>query len=786
MHSVFVICVCLLASACAVDLRGVWIEDGNNLGVYTLTADSALSYKVENRFWRQEHWHFGSLTINNSTSLVQLLFENGTSVTGKLWPSTGTHILWNNTISWHKYGSDVTCYQQTKKRISRDSQSLPYKAVLHENVLDEDVTEPRVDVTEVHVVIMTHFDLGYTDYAWCTISHYFWRIYPGIVETSLADPEFIFTTHPWILYSYFNCERLQKYIINVPDVDFICPTPSMVAAVEAMIKRGQMVWHSFAYDGFNEMLGVPLFSRAFDYAKWLSTKFGVPEVVTMSNIDIPGIYRAQLPTILNSGTKALYIGQNPFDAWAGAVLDLPNLFLWESPTNPKEKLLTMTHKLGYGGLTPFDAIVDPVSGHALVVQCVLENAPAYTPVDVNMYINKVKKYFPNAHVAPSTFDNFSKQLLEHVDKLPVLKQDIGDTWVRAIPSDPIKTSTFLNQRRHFEDCVSSGGCLPLQPKTMDEVFFLLSAPEHNFGLPCQIYSWEQAALSYQEKRDMLRSAERIQNERKLAVHEENPEKEKNTEKEAPFECAKVTWGPDAAITQLVWNGKDYADATHKLGLVYYTEHAVQGLKGEETTGWGDPVEKFLVYNSTPSLQTHSGDGCLLFTATSIIPQNDTETGPMILFHVLQFSPKENMATLTVKFTNKAMSYHFYATWTQDVTFGPAASIQFRPASTTSDSWTVTALDVEYSPSNFAANGTSHYHVVDVAKFSNKLAIRPLDTPLLLFGNASASWFTNWSSPPDYDAGAWFNVFNQWNGNWIVGWPWIEKEEVTARYEISLF
>jgi len=127
----------------------------------------------------------------------------------------------------------------------------------------------------------------------------------------------------------------------------------------------------------------------------------------------------------------------------------------------------------------------------------------------------------------------------------------------------------------------------------------------------------------------------------------------------------------------------------------------------------------------------------------------------------------------------------YSTWKLRTPIGNAISIQFRPSNTamTSPPWTVTALGVEYSPSDFATAGVSHYHIVDSAKYSNILSIRPLDTPLLLFGNNSASYYSDWLSPPDYDAGAWFNIFNQWNCNWIVGWPW-NPENVTARYEIS--
>ncbi len=48
---------------------------------------------------------------------------------------------------------------------------------------------------------------------------------------------------------------------------------------------------------------------------------------------------------------------------------------------------------------------------------------------------------------------------------PLLEKDIGDAWVRAASSDPIKTSSFLSLRRGFEECVNSGNCPHQSSKT---------------------------------------------------------------------------------------------------------------------------------------------------------------------------------------------------------------------------------------------------------------------------------------------------------------------------------
>ena len=97
-----------------------------------------------------------------------------------------------------------------------------------------------------------------------------------------------------------------------------------------------------------------------------------------------------------------------------------------------------------------------------------------------------------------------------------------------------------------------------------------------------------------------------------------------------------------------------------------------------------------------------------------------------------------------------------------------------------------ALGTTYDPSLFNADGVSHFHVADVAMLPGVMAIVALDTPLLMFGNNSASWSSgDWGDSPDYDTGAWYNIFNQWNSNWVSAWPWNE-EVATARYNVTFF
>eukprot|EP00760_Papus_ankaliazontas_P037865 PhM_4_TR8768/c0_g1_i1/m.37002 len=783
----------------------VWILD-DSLGVFTFEALNNSHVKVESKFWQDypfTQWHTAIGSLDTDAGVLYLLDDVVTAWGG------GTHLRFRDSgMGWHRFGSDYMCHQPTISLKQQQQQQYDKKQKKSEH---HGVDTVREDITKVHVIFMTHFDLGYTDFAWCTVSHYFWQIYPGVVQTAAADPTYIFTTHPWLLYAYFNCDRLLPHIRNLPGVAFVCPTEKMKSDLGATIRAGQLVWHAFAFDGFNEMLGKDMFEMGFDYSAWLSATFGVAAVNTMSQVDVPGLYRVQLGYLNSNNVSSLYIGQNPFYGWAGAVVALPNLFLWKT-LDGSAPILTMTHQLGYGGITPSDAIINPDTKEALVVQCVLENSPPYTPVDVINYKNRVRRYFPNAQVVASTFDNFAKSVLRNSSAIPVVSEDIGDSWVRASASDPVKTAAFLEHRRSVEQCMAAGECKRRSDDLMDEVFFAMTGVEHNWGLPLQGNDWESPAASYEEKRGFFVSARSV---RKDVVVEK---KNKTTvfpllqqfiavpmgKRFVPgdvvtcgsYEIAFDKIGAISHLRNTKGEGVTYANATHTLGGLVYEIHATNGRYNNVSSGWGDPVD--LLYHRVPQFfdgtytTDEADDGCV-FSLPMTLEQNASHS--LVVDGEVRLSPSSPTSQLNISFdiSGKKLSYEMYGTWTTGMPQGDALSVRFNP--TNISTWGVVALSREYSPFNFAYAGVSHFHVADEAKAygqdqattKTKMGIHALDTPLLIFGqHTDAGWASDkaWARPPNTTQGILYNIFNQWNANWVVGWPW-KHEIVKARYEVKL-
>ena len=64
----------------------------------------------------------------------------------------------------------------------------------------------------------------------------------------------------------------------------------------------------------------------------------------------------------------------------------------------------------------------------------------------------LKRRFPNAEVRAASLAEMAEGLKPHWDALPVVTQEIGDTWVMARSSDPLKVARY----GRFQGCGRNG------------------------------------------------------------------------------------------------------------------------------------------------------------------------------------------------------------------------------------------------------------------------------------------------------------------------------------------
>jgi hypothetical protein len=335
-------------------------------------------------------------------------------------------------------------------------------------------------VERVHVVVMTHLDVGFTDLAVPVINTYFQRYFPDVLTYARAvadsrDPNlrafgYVFTSHPWLLSLYLDCPGEL-----VPGL--ACPTDTEAEAVRSAIRDGVITWQGNAFNLQASLMDPSLFEASLRMAHDLDRAFGKPPKRTVSLRDVPGSTRAVLPAMRRAGYDALSIGAN------GAVVAaaVSNAFLWqEGPDDPGT--IGLLHPGGYGGVKIQDCIVVPGLADALCVWVTGDNSgPPNTSAVFQVY-RIVSRQFPRAQVFASTFDAFVDRLAPVRDRLPVVTQEMGDTWIGGPPADPWKIAAFRLMSRARAGCLESGRCAPDDPALRNFERFLLKAPEHTAGL----------------------------------------------------------------------------------------------------------------------------------------------------------------------------------------------------------------------------------------------------------------------------------------------------------------
>lgn len=112
------------------------------------------------------------------------------------------------------------------------------------------------DITKVHVVYMTHLDLGFTDTLVNVMNKYFDRYLFDGIQTSQelrknatdGAPRFTYTTHSWLINLFIDCP--QKLWPGLH-----CPNATGLEVVKNAVLRGDLTWHAFASNIEAEIIG---------------------------------------------------------------------------------------------------------------------------------------------------------------------------------------------------------------------------------------------------------------------------------------------------------------------------------------------------------------------------------------------------------------------------------------------------------------------------------------------------------------------------------------------------
>ncbi|TVX96478.1 DUF5054 domain-containing protein [Cohnella terricola] len=313
-------------------------------------------------------------------------------------------------------------------------------------------------IERVHVVFKTHLDIGFTHLAARVTEQYRQEYIPkAIALAERLDDEggsagFVWTTGSWLI---------QHYMDTAGDEER--------RRMENAIARGHIAWHGLPCTTHTELMDEELFRFGLSIGRDLDARYG-KETIAAKMTDVPGHTLGIVPLMAKAGLRYLHLGVNP----ASKRPDVPRLFRWQAEDGSE---LIVNYAGTYGEDLSLEGLRD-----VLVFAHTGDNCGPPSVEEIREQFAQISKRYPGAEVIASTMDAFARKLLEARNELPVVREELGDTWIHGAGTDPLKLARFRELQRLRDGWLAEG-----KLKRTDEAYRrmsmdMLMVAEHTWGL----------------------------------------------------------------------------------------------------------------------------------------------------------------------------------------------------------------------------------------------------------------------------------------------------------------
>jgi len=654
-------------------------------------------------------------------------------------------------------------------------------------------------VKRVLAVFKCHFDAGFVDTQANVVRRYFDEFFPQAIKTaeSLSEsgpPRYVWTTGSWLLYEYLeqaNAEQRKK--------------------MEQAIRSGYIAWHALPFTWQTEMLDPTLISGALGLSQSLDKRFGTRTTGAKMS-DVPGHTRGIVAPLAAHGVTFLDIGVN--EASRPAVL--PPIFRWQDPTGAT---LTVMYHYSYGGIT-----VVPGSDLAIAVVVRDDNSGPHTPEEIAQTYADLQKRFPNAQINATNLAAVAEAVAPHAASLPLITQEIGDTWIHGVASDPTKVARYREVCRLRQRWLREGKFTVGDATDVQLLRNLLLEIEHTWGTDTKTWldfdnyiprdlqrmldtkNYKVVEFSWEEKRRDLNSGLKtlpadLQTEATAALAALAPKQPSSLQRshspDAELETEHFVVKLDSktgALHRLKDKiaGRERASPKNPLALFSY-----QSLSQKDydqffkdyvvsTEDWafkdfGKPnIERFGAQSQiwVPTLleTTTAEDSASHSLLTRLEIQDATAINsgraafPKQIFVKYVFPKASRQTTVDVWWFGKLPTRMPEAVW-----------FSFNPAVAHAE-WTMRKSGQDVSPSDVVECGNRHLHAlmdsITCKDAAAEMRFTTLDAPLVSVGRQSPLNFSR--TQPTLANGIHFNLFNNaWGTNYIM---WFAED---ARFRFVL-
>ena len=328
-------------------------------------------------------------------------------------------------------------------------------------------------ITEVYIIFKTHLDVGFTDFSANVTEKYINQFIPGVFK--LNDNNFVWTTGSWLI---------DEFLSKADE--------SGVAEMESAIAAGRISWHGLPFTMHSEFMNTELFEHGIGISKRLDKRFG-RKTLAAKMTDVPGHTRGIVSLLARNDIEYLHLGKNP----AVKAPDVPDLFRWRDIDGRE---IVVQYDKEYGTYSEI-----PGTGKVVYFAHTGDNAGPPAAETLNELFGKLSEEFPGASLVAADLNTVALAVRNIKDALPVFTEELGDTWIQGVGSDPRKCSGYRGLLRY---------CRELSPEYAESVMSrLLLIPEHTWGLDEKTHLNDTANFVRQDFEMMRREEKFVKMER---------------------------------------------------------------------------------------------------------------------------------------------------------------------------------------------------------------------------------------------------------------------------------
>jgi len=659
---------------------------------------------------------------------------------------------------------------------------------------------PNPAIHRVLVMFKCHFDAGFIDTQAHVVHRYFTEYFPKAISTAqqmrqAGSNHYVWTTGSWLLYEY-----LEQ------------ASPEDRQRMEQAIAEGDIAWHALPFSWQTELMDRSLISGSLALSRSLDQRFA--RTTTGAKMtDVPGHTRGLISPLAEHGVNFLDIGVNGGSTPA----ELPPLFVWKDPDGAS--MVVMYHH-EYGSIATV-----PESDLAVAVVVRDDNSGPHTPEEIAKIYADLGERFPKAKIVATNLTEIGKAIQPYRSHLPVVTQEIGDTWIYGVASDPLKVARYREICRLRQAWISANKFQVGDATDLALLRHLLLEAEHTWGTDTKTWldfenytpqnlagmldtkNYKVVEFSWQEKRQDLFDGVAtlpapLRDQAKAAINALAPVRPQMTDTQHPAEKEIETKhfvlkiDPNTGAIHGLRNkqtSRGWASAEHPLALFSYQtlshDDYEKFLADYLTTkadwaakDFGKPnIERYGARSQSWSpklveLRTqHLPDGHHVIGRLQIDDQEALQSGraafPATMYLELILPDDEPVAELNFYYFDKPATRMPEALW---LTFNPIAGDQ--------KGWSMDKSGQKVSPFDVVTAGGQHQHAVTKG-FGYKdaqgaLEIETIDAPLIALGEKSPLNFSR--SQPDLTTGVHCSLFNNaWGTNYIM---WFNED---MRYRFIL-